>query len=380
MLDVTYKIWIDCDSPLHRWNIFFGDSGLECRTWHPDTKRYSEDDGFRNFKHNMVMFQKTLKEMPTRTMTFLPKMCSARIILNRLTPSFAKKGLVLEVQLVDTVSRMHSHWILWKVSDHPLTLRPSESPFIHLYHFFKFESESEQTEIRNWCQLMPNAAKLSNCYRSRKTDEQMNMRVPQSFSFFPQEGVGASMLWYIPLLDCDVFFPLPHLPLFKPPIAPPAMPHNGAGIETEERVPRRLRGQGDRRDIFALVKGNMSDTTLIQPPLLVWPESLIGSVEDFWNRVNTTQEIVQQSLDQTRVDELLELAAQIDADFPNMGRATQYYRTLVDPNRPRNTYEQLKFVAAGPHAASRVGEVRLGNRPPPPRAHRLQVTFHHRQG
>lgn len=129
-----------------------------------------------------------------KTLTFLPKMCSARIILNRLTPSFAKKGLVLEVQLVDTVSRMHSHWILWKVSDHPLTLRPSESPFIHLYHFFKFESESEQTEIRNWCQLMPNAAKLSNCYRSRKTDEQMNMRVPQSFSFFPREGVGASML------------------------------------------------------------------------------------------------------------------------------------------------------------------------------------------
>ena len=36
----------------------------------------------------------------------------------------------------------------------------------------------------------------------------------------------------------------------------PAMPNGGAGVETEERVPRRLRGAGDRKDIFALVKGN----------------------------------------------------------------------------------------------------------------------------
>ena len=151
-------------------------------------------------------------------------------------------------------------------------------------------------------------------------------------------------------------------------------------METEERVPRRLRGEGDRRDIFGLVKCNMSDSNLIQPPLLVWPHALLGSVEHFWNRVNTTGEIVQQSLDQSRADELLELARQIDIDFPNMNRATQYYRSLVDPNRPRKTYEHLKFAAAGPHAAARVGEVRLGDRPPPPRPHKLEVIFHHRRG
>lgn len=157
------------------------------------------------------------------------------------------------------------------------------------------------------------------------------------------------------------------------------MPAGGAGLEKDENVPRRLRAEGDRRDIFALVKGNMADVSLSQPPLLVWPQSLLPTVEHFWNRVNTTQEVVQQSLEQYRVDELMELAAQIDMDFPHMSRATQYYRNLVDPARPRKPYERLKFIEAGPHAASRVGEVRLGERPPPPRAHRLEVVFHHHQ-
>ena len=76
---------------------------------------------------------------------------------------------------------------------------------------------------------MPSNAKLSNCYRSRKTDEDLNMRVPQSFSFFPREGVAASMLWYISWLEIPrsyhveimwCFFVLPHIPLFKPPLRP----------------------------------------------------------------------------------------------------------------------------------------------------------------
>lgn len=158
------------------------------------------------------------------------------------------------------------------------------------------------------------------------------------------------------------------------------MPHGGVGIETEENVPRRLRSQGDRRDIFGLVKANMADSTLIQPPLLVWPESLLGAVENFWNRVNVTTEIVQQSLDESRVEELLLLAKHIEQDFPHMSRSVQYYRTLCDHSRPRKPYEQLHFVAAGPQASSRVGDARLGERPPPPRAHRLEVVYHHARG
>ncbi|CAL1126565.1 unnamed protein product [Cladocopium goreaui] len=69
-----------------------------------------------------------------------------RTILRRLTPAFQKKGLVLEVELIDT--------------------------------------------IRNWAKLMPTNSTLRNCYRSRKNDAENNMRVPQSFSFFPREGAG----------------------------------------------------------------------------------------------------------------------------------------------------------------------------------------------
>ena len=158
------------------------------------------------------------------------------------------------------------------------------------------------------------------------------------------------------------------------------MPHGGAGIATEEHLPRRLRGDGDRRDIFAMVKGNMADTQLIQAPLLVWPHSLLNDVENFWNAVNETEEIVQQSLEPSRVDELVQLADQIEKDYPHMGRSVQYYKSLVNPNRPRKPYEKLEFLAAGPQASSRVGDVRLGQRPMPPRPHRLEVVFHHGRG
>lgn len=157
----------------------------------------------------------------------------------------------------------------------------------------------------------------------------------------------------------------------------PAMPNNGFGITTEENVPRRLRGQGDRRDIFALVKGYMSDTSLVQDPLLTWPQSLMPTTENFWNRVNVTDEVVQQSLDQSRVDELMLLADQLGRDFPHMSRAIQYYKTLVNPQRPRKPFAQLEFVNAGPQASTRASQMRLGARPPPPRPHRLEVVFHH---
>lgn len=174
----------------------------------------------------------------------------------------------------------------------------------------------------------------------------------------------------------DVNFPvttqLPH--------ALSAMPHGGAGIATEENIPRRLRGDGDRRDIFAMVKANMADTQLIQPPLLCWPHSLLGSTEAFFNGVNETDEIIQQSLEQSRVDELVQLGDQIQKDFPHLGRSVQYYKSLVNPNRPRKPFAKLQFIDAGPQASSRVGDVRLGQRPMPPRPHRLEVVYHHGRG
>lgn len=158
------------------------------------------------------------------------------------------------------------------------------------------------------------------------------------------------------------------------------MPAGGVGLAKDERVPPRLRSQGNGRDVFAMIKGNMSDASLIQPPLLVWPESLVGDVERFWNNINSTQQVLHSMLDDTRVDELRLLADQIEADYPHMSRAVQYYRSLMDHRRPRKPYEQLCFVEAGPQAAARVGQVQLGERPPPPRHHKLEVVFHHGRG
>ena len=173
-----------------------------------------------------------------------------------------------------------------------------------------------------------------------------------------------------------------HPTLKTPPLqsAWPAMPNGGVGVETEERVPRRLRGAGDRKDIFALVKGNMADSSLIQPPLLVWPESLLGATEHFWNRVNSTAETIQQELDPSRAQDLLLLADQIESDFPGMDRAVRYYRSLVDAGRPRKNYEHSQFVEDGPQASARMGDVRIGQRPAPPRPHKLEVVFHHGGG
>ena len=60
---------------------------------------------------------------------------------------------------------------------------------------------------------------------------------------------------------------------------PADMPGQGHGIQTDDNVPRRLRTQGDLRDVFAMVKSYMSDTVLIQPPLLVYPTAFQSSTE-----------------------------------------------------------------------------------------------------
>ena len=52
---------------------------------------------------------------------------------------------------------------------------------------------------------MPTNATLRNCYRSRKNDGETNMRVPQSFSFFPREGLDSnvSMLHFLICLNAS---------------------------------------------------------------------------------------------------------------------------------------------------------------------------------
>ena len=149
------------------------------------------------------------------------------------------------------------------------------------------------------------------------------------------------------------------------------------GIQKDERVPKRLRSDGASRDIFALVKQHMSSDALSQPPLLVYPEAYLGGTERFVNQINSTDNVVQQSLDDSRLQELAALADAMESDFSQMDRAARYYRSLLDESRPRIPYSRLAFVEAGPKANSGVADVQLGQRPPLPKPHWLQVRFHH---
>ena len=161
-----------------------------------------------------------------------------------------------------------------------------------------------------------------------------------------------------------------------PGFALPALPGHGDGMQLDERMPRRLRQDGNRRDVFAMVKQQMADTKLIQNPLLVWPEGLLPKTESFWNGVNTTQSTVQQSLDEERISELKILVRNLESDFPSLHRTVHYYKQLIAGSKPRKPYSRFKFIEAGPNAIDRVGDVQLGAPPPPPRPRQLQVVFH----
>lgn len=154
------------------------------------------------------------------------------------------------------------------------------------------------------------------------------------------------------------------------------LPGHGVGLVTEERVPKRLRVLGNSKDVFCLVKLSMSDTTLCQDPLLVYPAGLEASTTHFWGRVSRTTNVLQAHLEDDRKDELKALSKAFMRDFPTLGRSVTYYNSLLDDNRPRQALPCLKFVEVGPHAGARVGAVELGERPPPPKPHHLKVMFH----
>lgn len=148
----------------------------------------------------------------------------------------------------------------------------------------------------------------------------------------------------------------------------------------DEKVPKRLRtdDQGGLKDVFALVKGYMSDTFLSQPPLLVYPQNFLRSTERYFNEVLRTNCIVQQSLEVERQAELQKLADGFEKHFPHMKRAVSYYRSLLDNNRLKKGYGRLEFLEAGPPNRSHVGDVKLGEELVDARSHYLQVVYHQR--
>ncbi|CAK9042286.1 Uncharacterized protein SCF082_LOCUS24342 [Durusdinium trenchii] len=155
--------------------------------------------------------------------------------------------------------------------------------------------------IRDWCKLMPSGATLKNCYRARKGDAEENAEfaVPQSFTFMCREG----------------------------------MPGGGYGMALDEHVPRRLRSDGNAKDVFCMVKASMSDDHLIQPPLLVYPDCFLQTTQHFINRINSTDELLSPCLEQARRDELSALADHIQQDFSHLQRAVQYLKALAGEDR-----------------------------------------------
>lgn len=203
---------------------------------------------------------------------------------------------------------------------------------------------------------MPYSFSLKNAFKDRKPKPgEEPKKVPQMFTFLAREGLAT----ICGLQLCG--------------LSAPGIPGD---VQADERLPRRLRQEQNGKDVFALVKQHMSDSCLQQDPLLVFPQASIGETEAFLNRINSTLHVVQQSLEPERRAELLALAESISLDFPTMGRAVQYYKTLCDAGRVREGYPCLEFVEAGPKASFNYGQVQLGQRPPPPRPHELQVVFH----
>lgn len=153
-----------------------------------------------------------------------------------------------------------------------------------------------------------------------------------------------------------------------------------ANVVVDNNVPRRLRELGDAKDIYAMVKMQMSDNVLIRCPLNVWPQKFLTVTESFWNHCNNTRHVVQQSMDPERVAELDKLRKAIERDYPHLRRAANYYKNLLDASRPRQSFYKLDFVDSGPNAAQRVANlnVQLGARAHPPRPHCLKVVFHRR--
>lgn len=162
---------------------------------------------------------------------------------------------------------------------------------------------------------MPTGAALKNCYRARKNDsgDDPEFAVPQSFSFMAREGGGNS--------KTTVLFDRRLLSLSKLVCMHPAgMPGSGVGLTLDERVPRRLRSDGNAKDVFCCVKAAMSDESLIQDPILVLPQSLMPATQNFFNAINRTSVTLRADLEESRCDELRTLAKHLEVDFPHLQR------------------------------------------------------------
>ena len=158
------------------------------------------------------------------------------------------------------------------------------------------------------------------------------------------------------------------------------MPGQGHGLQLDQNLPRRLRSEGSLRDVFAMIKSYMSDRSLTQPPLLVYPECFMATTEQYFNEVNQTDDVTHQVLDPERISGLEALAGGIEKDFPHFDRTVRYYRSIVDMERARKPMSRIGFLDVGPPPRHGLANVQLPQRAPEPDNHWLQVVFHQSRG
>ena len=139
-----------------------------------------------------------------------------------------------------------------------------------------------------------------------------------------------------------------------------------------ERLPRRWQhGPGD---IFALVKHQMCDQELSQPPLLVLPGCKQAEVAQFWQRA-VRDPGLRKEVDPERAKDLKEFC-EVLATYPQYDRAVHYLRGLagLEP-RPRFEAQALTFLRDGRREQPGL-VLGLPKRPKPQEPHALRVRFH----
>ena len=203
------------------------------------------------------------------------------------------------------------------------------------------------------------------------------MKVPQSFTFMTREGQVETQQFVLRnkwlTLAMSVGCIWSNVEDYVP--SPEGFPPDEQ-LETDERVPARLRGgsNGDL-DVFALVRQHMSDGFLSQNPLLVMPQALKGETNYFMRMANSAPSI-NPWLNPERREELKNLADEIAVDFPHMGRAVTFYRSLLVENPLVEPYPRIKFLGNVAQSGQRWCQFNLGDRMPRPKPHPLRVTFH----
>lgn len=156
------------------------------------------------------------------------------------------------------------------------------------------------------------------------------MKVPQSFTFMTREGQVETQQFVLRnkwlTLAMSVGCIWSNVEDYVP--SPEGFPPDEQ-LETDERVPARLRGgsNGDL-DVFALVRQHMSDGFLSQNPLLVMPQALKGETNYFMRMANSAPSI-NPWLNPERREELKNLADEIAVGLSTYGSCCDFLQELA---------------------------------------------------